>query len=244
VRNSWIRRTAIALGLFCSAALGLTAFAKAPGAGFSDATTLAADIAFLQKGLAKDPQKREIPTLKAAALLVALNAQNGKRDQSGIRDGALAVAEAISKKDYAKAKTLVAALADAKPTDKKAVGLVEVSKIGLEEVMSCFRKGTVGGLNLEADVKAYGKAVGDVKAAGVAGGRIALIADYTLMLPPENTTGDKKAQWDKWSKEMGKLGSDVTTEVGKGDKADKALLMKTFKALEVNCNACHTVFRQ
>lgn len=243
MRTSWMRRTVLALGLFGSA-LGLTAFAKAPGGGFSDAGTLAADIAFLNKGLAKEPQKREVSTLKAAALLIALNAQNDKDDKSGIRDAALAVADAITKKDFAKAKALAEKLADAKPTDKKVVGLIEASKLNLDEVMSCFRKGTVGGLNLEADVKAYGKAVTDVKAAGIVGGRIALIADFTEKLPPDDANAEKKAQWAKWSKEMGKLGSDATTESAKGDKADKAALSKTFKALEVNCNACHTVFRQ
>jgi len=212
--------------------------------GFSDSATLAADLAFLQKGLQKDPQKRELPTLKAVALLVALNSQNSKTDQSGVRDGALAVAAALSKKDFAQAKMLAAGLADAKPTDKKALDLKTVSKTDLEEIMSCFRRGTVGGLNLEADIKAYSRSVTDVKAAGVVAGRVALIADYTLWLPPSDAAGDKKAQWDKWSTEMGTIAKDIHSETAKGDQADKAKLAKSFKALETNCNACHTVFRQ
>ena len=247
MRNLWIRRMVGAAAFVGLAAWSLPSEAANPLP--ADNGTLAADVAFLQKGLSKEPQKREIPTLKAVAMLVALNAQNqmdGKdaAKMAGLRDAALAVAGAIAKKDFAAAKTAAADLSSPKAVaDAKPVKLDGMHKFDLDEAMSTFRKGTVGGLNLEADVRTYSKAITDPKAAGVAGGRIALLGEYTLALPPEGIDAAKKKQWDGWSKEMTNLGDNVAKEAAKGDKADKAKLTKDFKALDVNCNACHTVFR-
>ena len=211
---------------------------------------LAADIAFLQKGLSKEPQKREVTTLKAVAMLVALNAQNNSAGKdaakmAGVRDAALKVAEAVTKKDYAGAKNAAAALSAPKSGGEvKAMQLETMHNFDLAELMSSFRKGTVGGLNLEADIKAQGKAVTNVAAAGVIGGRVALIGDYTLLMPPsEVNDATKKKQWADWSKEMTTISTDIAKEAAKGDKADKAALVKQFKALELNCTACHNVFR-
>ena len=247
MRNLWTRRIVGA-----TVAVGLAAWSL----GAANPLTLpegngvaAADIAFLQKGLSKQPIPREVPTLKATAMLVALNAQNqmGGKDgakMAGLRDAALEVAAAVGKKDFAAAKTAAAALNDAKPvSDAKPVKLESMHKFELEELMSTFRKGTVGGLNLEAEVKAQSKAVTDPKLAAITAGRVALIGVYTVELPPEGIDAAKKMQWDAWSKEMTKLASDVSDEAAKGAAADKAKLAKGFKALDMNCNACHTVFR-
>ena len=247
MRNSWIRRTVGAVAFAGLATWTLTGGAANPlpeGNG-----TLAADIAFLQKGLSKEPQKREVPTLKAVAMLIALNAQNqmdGKdaAKMAGLRDAALAVAGAVAKKDFAAAKTAAASLGDAKPAaDAKPVPLGTMHKFDLDELMSSFRKGTVGGLNLEADVKAQSKAATDPKAAAVIAGRVALIGEYTLVLPPEGIDAAKKKQWDGWSKEMTSLATEVAEEAAKGEKADKVKIAKGFRSLDANCNACHTAFR-
>jgi hypothetical protein len=244
VRNTWIRRLVGATALLGVIAWSLPTEAANPLPESNG--TLAADIAFLQKGLGKEPQKREIPTLKAVAMLIALNAQNqGGEKMLGLRDAALSVAAAIAKKDFAGAKTAAEGLSSPKAgTDKKALKLHELHGLDLDSVMSSFRKGTVGGLNLEADVRTQAKGVTDVKAAGIIGGRVALIGDYTLLLPPDLGDKAKKDQWAKWSQEMTDLGHDIAKESAKGDKANKADLAKKFKALDVNCNACHTVFRQ
>jgi len=248
VRNLWTRRIVGATAVVGLAAWSLGAANPLPeGNGVA-----AADIAFLQKGLSKQPIPREVPTLKAVAMLVALNAQNqmdGKdgAKMAGLRDAALAVADAVGKKDFATAKAAAAALAEAKPvSDAKPVKLDELvtaHKFDLDQLMSSFRKGTVGGLNLEADVKAQSKAVTDPKAAAVVAGRVALIGEYTLALPPEAIDAAKKKQWDAWSKEMTTLATDLSAEAAKGAAADKAKMAKGFRNLDANCNACHTVFR-
>ncbi len=247
MRNSWIRRIVGAAAFAGLATWTLTGEAANPlpeGNG-----TLAADIAFLQKGLSKEPQKREVPTLKAVAMLIALNAQNqmdGKdaAKMAGVRDAALAVAGAVTKKDFAAAKTAAASLSDAKPAaDAKPVTLGGMHKFDLDELMSSFRKGTVGGLNLEADVKAQSKKVTDPQAAAVIAGRVALIGEYTLGLPPEGIDAAKKKQWDAWSKEMTTLAADIAKESAKADKADKVKMATGFRNLDANCNACHTAFR-
>ena len=245
MRNLWTRRIVGATAVVGLAAWSLGAANPLPeGNGVA-----AADIAFLQKGLSKEPQKREVGTLKAVAMLVALNAQSqmGGKDaakMAGLRDAALEVAAAVGKKDFAAAKAAAATLGEAKPvSDAKPVKLETMHKFELEELMSTFRKGTVGGLNLEADVKAQSKGVTDPKAAAVIAGRVALIGEYTLVLPPEGLDAAKKKQWDAWSKEMTDLATDLSKEAAKGAAADKAKMAKGFRALDANCNACHTAFR-
>ena len=247
MRNLWTRRIVGA-----TAVVGLAAWSL----GAANPLTLpegngvaAADIAFLEKGLAKQPVPREVSTLKAAAMLVALNAQNqmGGKDgakMAGLRDAALEVAAAVAKKDYVAAKTAAGALKDAKPVaDAKLVKLETLHKFDLHELMSSFRKDTVGGLNLGAEVKAQSKAVTDPKLAALTAGRIALIGVYTLEMPPEDIDAAKKKQWDAWSKEMTTLATDISTEAAKGASADKPKMAKKFRDLDMNCNACHTVFQ-
>ncbi|MGL6075701.1 MAG: hypothetical protein ACRC8S_16215 [Fimbriiglobus sp.] len=239
MRKTWIHRligaTALSVAMFWTLPTDAADLPEGNAA-------LDTDVAFLQKGLAKEPQKREISTLKAVAMMVAANAQSSKNLAQ--RDVALAIAGAMAKKDFAEAKKLAGELAKAKGSDGKAVDLAKQHSFSLDELMSTFRKGTVGGLNLEADIRAQAKAVTDVKAAGVIGGRIALIGEYTLALPPENNNAEKKKQWDNWSKEMTELGLEIAKEAAKGDKASKPELAKKMKALDVNCTACHNVFRQ
>ncbi len=252
MRNLWTRRIVGATAVVGLAAWSLSAKEVNPLPEASSAAVGAADIAFLQKGLAKTPVAREVPTLKAVAMLVALNAQHqmdGKdgAKMAGLRDAALAVADAVGKKDFAGAKAAAAGLAEAKPAAAakpvKIDELITAHKFDLDQLMSSFRKGTVGGLNLEADVKAQSKAVTDPKAAALIAGRIALIGEYTLALPPDGIDAAKKQKWDAWSKEMTDLAVEVSTEAAQGPTADKAKMSKKFRDLDANCNACHTVFR-
>ncbi len=213
------------------------------------AKVMAADIAFLKKGLSGTPEKRAVPTLKAVAMLVAQNAQAGmKGDQAehmaGVRDQALKVAAAIAKKDYTAAKEVAAGLADAKGGDGKPLDLATLHKFDLAEVMSTFRATKVGGMNLQKDIETMAKKVTDVDAAGIVGGRVAAIAAYSKVLPPAEVAGDaKKKQWAEWNDEMATLGQFLAAEAAKGAKADKAVLQKKSSALEMNCKACHEVFR-
>jgi hypothetical protein len=239
-----IRGFAACTGL--AAGLWLTATAAEMPAGVVD-KVIEGDIAFLQKNLDKTPEKRAIPTIKATAILLAGAAQDGLagangEKMAGVRAGALKVAEAMAKKDYAAAKAAAAGIKDAKATDKKPIDLSKQAKISLEEVMSTFRKGTVGGRNIEADLKAQVKALSDVGLAGEIGARSALIADLTEKLPPAGASGAKLKQWQDLSIEMKQIASDLAGEAGKSG-ADKKKVTDLLKKLEKNCTDCHNKYR-
>ena len=245
----WIRRTAAfaALLAFCGlASRPMEAKDALPEGGATQ--LIESDIAFLKKGLAKTPEKRAVPTLKAAAMMIALNAQNnldGKDadKMAAYRAQALLVAAAMAKGDIAGAKTAADGFDSAKGGDKKAMKLAEMHKFSLDELMSQFRAGKVGGRNLEADLKDQAKKVTDPKLAAELGARVATIAQYTIDLPAEKAVGAKKKAWDDLSKEMKKLGEDAAAEASKGAKADTAMLAKKLQAINANCTACHNEFR-
>ncbi|MFO0936019.1 MAG: cytochrome c [Gemmataceae bacterium] len=207
------------------------------------------DIAYLEKQLDKStPEKRALPTVRATALMLATYAQdNLKGDNAdrmaGLRAAAIKVAEAVDKKDYAGAKTLVATLKDAKGGDKAPIELHKQAKISIEAVMSAFRKGTVGGRNIEADLKAQAKSLTDVGLAAEIGGRTAAIALLSENLPPAMATGAKAKQWTDWSKEMNELGTSLAKEAEKGSAADKKAISTLLNKLEKNCVDCHKIFR-
>jgi cytochrome c556 len=247
-----IRRLAGGAGLFAAAWL-ITASTETTAADTvalpANVTqkVISADIAFLQKGLSKMPQKREVPTLKAVAMLLALQGQNhlSEPKMAALRDQALKVGAAIAQKNYTAAKAEAAKLASPPTaTSKGPLILAEQNKFDLAELMSMFRNDRVGGLNIEKDLRAQAKKVSDVDLAGVIGGRSATAAEYAIQLPPSDAVGAKKKQWDDWCNEMKKLGEEIAAEAGKGASADKAALAKKLAALDANCTACHNVFRQ
>ena len=235
MRTPWTRRLAGVAGLVAMtwlvAASGVTAADK-------DAIdpALAADIAFLKAGLEKDltgKEKRAVPTLKAAAMNLALA---GSAD---LRDQALKVAAAIGKKDYAGAKALAAKLTPAAGSHGDPAKLIEAGKYDLAEVMSTYRAEKVGGMNLEKDIKSKGKV--DAKQAAVIAARTMLLAEYTAALPVEkaaaNDAGKKK--WEGLSKEQLKAAKELADDAAKGGKD----LAKKLTALDATCVACHNQFR-
>ena len=207
------------------------------------AKATAANVEFLEKGLSKTPQKREIGTLKAVAMLVAWDAQEAK--QGDKRDAAVKVAEGVAKKAFPAALDSAKLLAGAAGGAGTPVKLHEQAKFSLEELMSSYRNASVGGLNLQSDIKNYGKKLSatDVDAAGVVGARNATIAAYTKLMPPDGTKGADLKQWEKLSDESERLGTAVATEAAKGAGAKVADIQKNMKALEANCAACHGQFK-
>lgn len=243
MHTRWTRRLAGAAGLFVAAHVLTVAGSSVAADGNVPDPVLKAlterDIAYLQKALSGKVEKRAVPTVKATAMLVALYAQ--KAGNGALEEQALAVAAAVGKKDFAAAKAAAEKLSGATGGSSKGADLAD--KTDLAEVMSVFRNGTVGGLNMEKDIRAQGKKLSDVKLAADLGARSAFIAHYALKLPPADATGAKKKQWDDWCKEMATLGADVAAEAAKGASANKAEVEKKLKALDANCTACHNVFR-
>ena len=213
------------------------------------AQLISGDIEYLQKALAKTPEKRALPTIKAGALILALHAQSNlsgaKADEmAGLRDQAVKVAEAVAKKDFAAAKTLAEGLKSAKGGEKKEVALHTLAKVDITEVMSTFRKSTVGGRNYEDDLKTMAKkGVTDVALAGrVAGGSHA-ISEFAAKLPPTGLNDAKMKQWNDFVKDMAAISKDFAAEAGRGEKSDKKKLGAIAQKLDKNCVDCHAVFK-
>ena len=101
-----------------------------------------------------------------------------------------------------------------------------------------------GSLNIEADLKAAEKSIKDVAVVEVQAARSALIAQYSLDMPPSGAeSGAKRKQWDDLAKESLKLGLEASAEAAKGAKADTAKLKKAVGAVLLNCASCHKTFR-
>ena len=247
-------RAAALAGLLAGAVAHVSAADSIPGPVAKK--TFDADVAFLEKGLSKTPANNAAGTLKAAAMLVALNAQNGlggKDDAAaaGARDKAVELA-LVAKKGFqknaaevAKAGKLAKEIATAKSDKTEKIDLVKAGKLGLNEIMSAYRGATVNGMNLDADIKAYSKKVTDLDAAALVATRNMLIAMYAKDLAEDGVVSDpaKKKQWDKLTADAISLSQEVIAETEKGPKADKALISKKFLAINANCNACHSEFK-
>ncbi len=201
-----------------------------------------ADTAFLTKTLeAGSVPKNAVKTVKTAAMLLALAGQQS--GNGALQEAALAVATSVAGKDMAAAKTAAGKLAGAKGGEPKKIDLHTQAGFDLDTLMSAYRPTKTGGLNLEKDMKDQGKKVTDVPLAAAVGAQNALIAAYALKFPAAGATGPKLAQWEKLCKEAGELGTAIATEGAKGAKADKDVLQKKLKALELNCSNCHSAFR-
>ena len=243
MRTRWIRRSAGLAGLL------VAVFLVAPPASSPAADPLPpgltkklidADIAYLKKGLAKKPDKPVVNTLHGVAMLLALEAQNA--GETGLRDQALKVADAVSKSEFAAAKAAADGLANPPKGDGKPVKLHEKAGVDVNVIMGPMRN-SPRGLNIEKDLKAQSKKVTDVKLVADVAARSALIAEYTALLPSTEAAGEKKKIWTESTEDMRKLSQEIAAEAAKGDKADKAGLQKTLAALDAACTACHNTFK-
>ena len=243
MRTRWIRRSAGLVGLLAAVTL-VAPPAASPAADplppGQSKKLIDADVAYLKKGLAKKPDKATVNTLHGVAMLLAREAQT--RGEAGLRDQALKVAEAISKTDFAAAKTAAEGLANPPKGDDTPVKLHEKGGVDVNVIMGPMRNAPRG-LNIEKDLKAQSKKVTDVKLVGDVAARSALIAEYTALLPSTEAAGEKKKIWTDSTEEMRKLSREIAAEAAKGDKADKAGLQKKLAALDAACTACHNTFK-
>ncbi len=247
--NQWIRRSAGGAGLLAAAWLTVAATGSAADDKGQLPPAVAKgmvekDIAFLQKGLSKTPEKRAVPTLKATAMLIALYAQDNQ--QGGLRDQALKVAEAIAKKDYAGAKAAADGLKAAPGGGSGgAVKLADQAKFDIAELMSTFRNATVGGRNMEKDIRAQAKSVTDPTLVGEMAARTVLICQYAHQMPAEKASANPAnlKKWAGYTDDTAKLAREIADEAAKGAGANKGVLSKKLKALDASCTACHNDFR-
>lgn len=258
MRTQWIRRLAGGAGVLAGLWLALSAPpspAKAPLPPEVTGSMLESDIAFVIKSLdvpgGKGPEKATVPTIKAAAMIIARYAQNNMAGKdadamAALRAQALKVADAIAKKDFKAALAEANKLKAPPPSaDKKPLKLHEMAKFDLAELMSAYRKGPKG-LNIETDIRAQAKSVTDVKVAGQLAANTAILGEYTLLMPSEKAAANpaNKKKWDGYTNDMIKLANAVADESAKGAKADKAMLKSNISKLDGSCTACHNEFRE
>ncbi len=224
--------------------------AKDPLPEGTNAKVIAADIEYLKGGFEEPPTRAgTLAALKSGAMLLALSAQNGldgpdADKMAAVRAQALKVAEAIAAKNTADAVAAVKGLDAPKGGDKTPMKLHEQAKFDLAELMGAYRSSKAGSLNIEADLKAAAKGTKGVDVVEVQAARVALIAQYSLDMPPAGAeSGAKRKQWDDLAKESMTLGLETAAEAAKGAKADAEKLKKLLGSVSANCSACHSKFR-
>jgi hypothetical protein len=190
--------------------------------------------------------KRYAPTARGLAMMLAAYGESSGDD--ALRDGALKIAEALGKKDYKGAGDLAKKLAykggnkPLKPSE-----LWTMHKYSLDEVMSPFRGGMVGGANIEKDIRSIrdGKIAVDPAAVEILAARTAVISDYAVHFPNDKAQVNKAStdEWTKLSKDALELSKKLADEAAKGKKADEKEIVKLIKALDAKCVVCHNKFR-
>lgn len=220
------------------------------------------DIAQLKSHLAKvnsEPTegRRYSPTIKALAMMLAMYGEAA--GDEALRTAALKIAEGSQKlikesakkgndagiKEAASALSQIAQTLTYKPGDKPLApaGLEKMDLFSLEEVMSPFRGKTVGGLNIDRDIRELAKKP-DVAAIEILAARTAVLGQYMLTKPNEKAAVNKanKDKWEKWSQETIDLSLKIAEEAGKKGADTKALAGLLTK-LNAKCSDCHNSFR-
>lgn len=209
-----------------------------------------ADIAQLHKHLktceedAKEA-KRFGPTAMSIAMVLALYGEaSGDKE---LKSQALKVAEAISAKNYKEAAAAAKGLA-VKPgaAPLPAGEVAKFKKYGLDEVMSPFRAATVGGLNIEKDIRGIRDGKIPVKSADVEllAARTASLLHFAEKMPNDKATVNKKNQeeWDNLSRSSVEICKKLTDEAAK-PKPNEKEIVKLIKGLDAKCVDCHDKFR-
>ena len=216
-----------------------------------------ADLKFLQTRLGELAKKQAAgeklldgqvkPALGVALLLTVYGDALG---DTALKADAVKVAEAIFKKDFKGADEMAKKLA-VKPGTGKPGALPKPFKdeVMLAAVMSPFRGGAVGGLNIDRDIKDMTKVKDATKidpaAVEVLAARSAVINSYGLHYPNEKASvkADNKKLWEKWSTDSTDLSKQIVAEAAKGKTADEKKLKGMLTNLNARCTDCHNRFR-
>lgn len=247
---------ALAVGAW---ALTSTAYADTPDLPVDSYKKAAeADLKFLQTRLGELAKKEAEgaklldgqvkPALGVALLLTAYAEVLG---DGALKTDAVKVAEAIVKKDFKGANELGKKLAI--KSGKGKVGPLQKplksDEAMLAAVMSPFRGGSVGGLNIDRDIKDMTKTMNPTKidpaAVEILAVRSAVINAYGHNHPNEKAAvkADNKKKWEKWSTESTDLSKQIAVEAAKGAKADEKKLKTMLATLNARCTDCHNAFR-
>jgi hypothetical protein len=209
-----------------------------------------ADIAQLQKHLTtcdSDPKeaKRYGPTAKTLAMILAMEGE--ALGDSALKDQALKVADKIIAKNFKEAITAAKELTVKPGAAPLPAGLAQLNKVSLDEIMSPFRVATVGGLNIEKDIRSIrdGKMAVNPAEVEVLATRTAILLDYAAAQPNDKAKTNKANmdEWVKLSKDSIELTKKLGDEAAKGKGANEKEIVKLVKALDAKCVVCHNKYR-
>jgi hypothetical protein len=214
-----------------------------------------ADIAQLQKhldhivdNLAANPKEanRYGPTTRGLAMMLA-SAAEATGDET-LRTDALKLAAVLEKKQWKEAAAMAKKLA-AKPgaAPLKPANVHTMHKFNIEEVMSPFRSATVGGMNIEKDIRAIRdkKLTVDPAAIELLAARVAILNDFASHFPNDKATVSKAKtdQWEKFTRDSIDLSKKLAEEAAKGKRANPGELTKLVTLIDAKCTSCHKEFR-
>jgi cytochrome c556 len=220
--------------------------------------TADADLKFLQDRLSTLAKKQAAgdkildgqmkPALGVALMLSAYGDALG---DPALKADAIKVAEAINKKEFKEAEGLAKKLT-VKPGKAGKPGPLPKpfkDELMLAAVMNPFRGSTVGGLNIDREIKDMTKTMNpakiDVPAVEILAVRSAVINAYGFHYPNQKATVNdaNKKLWEKLSAESVDLSKQIVTEAGKGNKADEKKIRTLLTNLNARCTDCHNKFR-
>ncbi|MCS7023110.1 MAG: hypothetical protein NZU63_14935 [Gemmataceae bacterium] len=212
---------------------------------------VAVDIAQVQACLSKCLEsaaeaRRHQPTARALAMLLAMEAE--VLGDAALQQQALQLAEALNKKDFAAADKLAKSLkASPSATPLASKPLHKQAGFHLEEVMSPYRLGRSGGLNIEKDIRDWSKkgAKLDPAAVEILAARTALLSEYTFHMPNDKAEINKAntEQWQKYSQDLIELSRQLAEEAAKGNSANPATMTGLLNKINNKCSDCHNKFR-
>lgn len=211
----------------------------------------AADIAQLQGSIAKCQEsaaeaRRNLPTARALAMLLVLEAE--ALGDANLQKQALQIAEVLNKKDFAAAEKLAKSLkANLGTAPLPSQPLHKLNDFHLEEVMSPYRLGRSGGLNIEKDIRDWSKkgVKLDPAAVEILAARTALLSEYTMHMPNDKADVNKAnlEQWKKYSQELIDLSRQLAEEAAKGKSANGNAMSSLLSKINNKCTDCHNKFR-
>lgn len=196
--------------------------------------------------------------IKSSAMMIAYYAQsrmNGKNDGDArlatLRDTALEVAKTGGKKKYmdavAPAKMLAVDIAPAAKPNLNAMTvlqMVNATGMDMEELMYQFKKTTVGGLGIEAEIKdisAKKTTIAPDKASTMAA-RILAVANFSDVIEPTKgfTPKTPKKDWDESNNAMREAAKEV---LAAANAKDAKKMQAAYFKLDGACTSCHDKFK-
>jgi hypothetical protein len=250
-------------------AVGLWFLTSAASAGVPELPTESykkaaeAELAFLKTrtaelaakaAMGEKPVDGQIKPAIGSAMMLSVYAE--VLGDAALKADAVKLAETLLKKDAnTKMPNFKAAAEQSKKlTLKPGAGkpggpMPKLDKYELTEIMSPFRGKTVGGLNIDRDIKDMTKKEMPTKidpaAVEILAVRSAVISEFAIHYPNDKAKvkPDNLKKWDKYSKESVDFSKQLAVEAAKGKAADEKKLKTLLSSLLGRCTACHNDFR-